>query len=225
MKNDGTPSMLKKAFLFLVTLLLLMVVSFFIGVYLGADNIKEQPSVPATVAPITPPADKRLAASDKPAAETRRLATTETRQLPVESTPKPVAPEAKPVAPEAKPVAPEAKPVPPEPNKTAPEVAHPAPAPQKPAPEAKKAVPANDHKQGGAYYVQVGAFKNLREAERTVEKLRKKGFDAYMIEPASADKTPMFKVRVGKYAKKPDADAVAEKLRKNEAVQAFVESR
>jgi len=211
MKNDGTPSMLKKAFLFLVTLLLLMVVSFFIGVYLGADNIKEQPSVPATVAPITPPADKRLAASDKPAAETRRLATTETRQLPVESTPKPVPPEA--------------KPVPPEPNKTAPEVAHPAPAPQKPAPEAKKAVPANDHKQGGAYYVQVGAFKNLREAERTVEKLRKKGFDAYMIEPASADKTPMFKVRVGKYAKKPDADAVAEKLRKNEAVQAFVESR
>lgn len=231
MKNDETPSMLKKAFLFLVTLLLLMVVSFFVGVYLGADNIREQPSVPASVEPITPPADKRLVAIDKPIPETRRLPSAETQQ-PAETTPEqkqaePAAPEsAKSAAPEGKPAVPEGKPAVPEGKKTAPE-AQAAPhktvsEPQKPAADAKKAAPG---KASGVYYVQVGAFKNLREAEHTVDKLRKKGFDAYMIEPGHADKTPMYKVRVGKYSNKPDADAAAEKLRKNEAVQAFVQSR
>lgn len=221
MKNDGTPSMLKKASLFLATLLLLMVVSFFVGVYLGADNIKEQPSVPSSVAPITPPADKRLATNDKPIPETRRLPTAETRRLDnaetrrlddVASKPEPKQPEPKPAAPGGKKTAPEAQAAP---QKSVSE-------PQKPAADAKKAAPG---KASGAYYVQVGAFKNLREAEHTVDKLRKKGFDAYMIEPGHADKSPMYKVRVGKYANKPDADAAAEKLRKNEAVQAFVQSR
>jgi len=210
--------MLKKASLFLATLLLLMVVSFFVGVYLGADNIREQPSVPSSVASITPPADKRLAASDKPVHETRRL--------PAESKPEPKPPEptaqeaAKQAAPESKQAAPESKPAAPGGKKTAPQKA--VSEPQKTATDTKKAAPG---KASGAYYVQVGAFNKLREAEHTVDKLRKKGFDAYMIEPGSADKTPMFKVRVGKYANRPDADAAAEKLRKNEAVQAFVQSR
>ncbi len=61
------------------------------------------------------------------------------------------------------------------------------------------------------YFVQAGAFAQTEEAEQQRAKLAMLGFEARLSEREQGGRT-MFRVRVGPYDKKDDADAVKEKL-------------
>ncbi len=58
------------------------------------------------------------------------------------------------------------------------------------------------------YRVQVGAYSKKANADAMLEKLKKAGFDTYMVQVDG-----LYKVQVGAYAKKSNADAMAAKLK------------
>ncbi len=74
-----------------------------------------------------------------------------------------------------------------------------APAPVAPKPEPSKTL----------YRVQTGAFSVRKNADALEAKLKKAGFDTYMVKVGN-----LFKVQVGAYSVKANADAMATKLKK-----------
>ena len=58
------------------------------------------------------------------------------------------------------------------------------------------------------YRVQVGAYSKKANADAMLEKIKKAGFDTYMVQVDG-----LYKVQVGAYSKKSNADAMAAKLR------------
>lgn len=172
---------------------------------------------PKAVSP--PPAAAKPAASETKAApkaaapdakSAPKAATTETKAEPKSSTtetkvePKSAA-EVKPES--AAPVA-ETKPEPkPEPKA--------APAEPKAAPVASSATaaapPASPAKAEG-FVVQLAAFADDKGANALANKLRKAGYAAY-VEPVETSRGTLWRVRVGGYGSRPDADAARVKLK------------
>lgn len=76
----------------------------------------------------------------------------------------------------------------------------------KPAEETKPATPAEPAKT--LYRVQTGAFSKKANATALAEKLKKTGFDTYIVQSGS-----LYKVQVGAYSVKANADAMAKKLK------------
>jgi DedD protein len=70
--------------------------------------------------------------------------------------------------------------------------------------------------------VQVGAFKNRRQAEDTRQHLAATGLEAYVASVAAQDGQPRFRVRVGTYRTREEAVVVAERLRVQRSLTAFV---
>ncbi len=70
--------------------------------------------------------------------------------------------------------------------------------------------------------VQVGAFRNRRQAEDTRQHLAATGLEAYVASVAAQDGQPRFRVRVGTYRTREEAAAVAERLRAQRSLTAFV---
>ncbi len=62
---------------------------------------------------------------------------------------------------------------------------------------------------GGAFALQVGAFKDRATAESMVGRLKGKGFAAYLVTPQEG----LFNVRVGPFATRPEAEKAQEQLR------------
>lgn len=71
------------------------------------------------------------------------------------------------------------------------------------------------------YTVQVGAFKNKSEAEKLLNTLKNKGYEAYMIVTKTEDKGLLYKVRVGELTKSKARDMV-KRIREKEKIPAFV---
>ena len=82
---------------------------------------------------------------------------------------------------------------------------------------AKRPVAAKSDAQPGGkvYTIQVAAFKskNEKDANRLVDKLKSKGYDAYRKISKIKDKGIWIRVRVGKYKSKAEASATLEKLK------------
>ncbi|HKX06402.1 MAG TPA: SPOR domain-containing protein [Methylomirabilota bacterium] len=117
------------------------------------------------------------------------------------------APSPAPVTPPAAVLAPAASPsLPPAPGKAA------APAAKAPTLPAAATSP---------WTVQVGAFKNRRQAEDTRQQLVSAGLEAYVASVAAQDGQPRFRVRVGTYRSREEAAAVAERIRAQRSVTAF----
>jgi cell division septation protein DedD len=92
----------------------------------------------------------------------------------------------------------------------------PAPAPAPAAPSSTSAAPA-----GPGYEIQVAALRLRGEADSIVARLTTKGYPAYVVAPAKGTPT-MFRVRVGKYKERHEADTVAAKLQKEEQFKPWV---
>jgi DedD protein len=103
--------------------------------------------------------------------------------------------------------------LPPPPGKGAPAAAQPAP----PVAAAAASVPA-----ASPWTVQVGAFKNRRQAEETRQQLAAAGLDAYVAGQAVQDGQPRFRVRVGTYRTREEAALAAERIRAQRSLTAFV---
>ena len=69
----------------------------------------------------------------------------------------------------------------------------------------------------GTWFVQIESFKSKDSADSLAAKLRAKGYAASIVEAK-----PSFKVRVGPYAQRSDADPVVEKMKKDGFSSTFV---
>ena len=172
----------------------------------GAEQLKpatarNEPPAPLTapaapVKPTTPATPVTPVRIDKPI-ETRKaeqMAKAEARPAPVQAPAKP----AKPVTDMAA-----ARPAP---------ATKPAPAP--PAPSAPAA-------STDGYAVQIAAMNVRGEADAMAKRLASKGYAAYVLAPAAG--TPMmFRVRIGKFPTRREADTMAAKLQKEEQFKPWV---
>ena len=130
-----------------------------------------------------------------------------------------------------KPAAPEHKAPPPAPaptaGKTSPAPAHAAPAAEKPAAAPKeppRAAPVNTASApppGDGFAVQIAALNVRSEADAIAKRLSSKGYAAYVLSPASG--TPaVYRVRVGKFPTRREAESIAAKLQKEEQFKPWV---
>lgn len=84
--------------------------------------------------------------------------------------------------------------------------------------KAKTIKPTNNN--SNFYTVQVGAFKRLKEADNLKSLLEKKGYNSY-IETADARRGKLYKVRVGKFNTRDQAEEVTEDIKKMKGLDAF----
>lgn len=68
--------------------------------------------------------------------------------------------------------------------------------------------------KAGKFSIQVGAFKQRRRGQELVRTLTAAGFPAYLVVPGNSDPNGPYKVRVGSYASRSDADKDIEALEK-----------
>jgi len=90
----------------------------------------------------------------------------------------------------------------------------------RPAGAAAAAAPAGrergDAVEAGSYTVQVAAVRSRTEADAIVRQLKTKGFDARVLAPGARDNPAVFRVRIGSFKDKRAADALAERLLRQE---------
>jgi cell division septation protein DedD len=94
---------------------------------------------------------------------------------------------------------------------------------QKPAPAAERA-PARtdtDPTSSGRYAVQLAALRERNEAEAIVRRLVAKGYQAYVLVPAPGA-PPVYRVQVGRFKSRSEADRTAARLRKEEQFTPWV---
>jgi len=100
------------------------------------------------------------------------------------------------------------------------ETAAPAPAPAS-KPAAAPPAGASAEPPGPGFSIQVAALQKREEADTIVKRLASKGYPAYVLAPATGTAS-IFRVRVGKYKDRREADTVAAKLQKEEQFKPWV---
>jgi cell division protein FtsN len=88
-----------------------------------------------------------------------------------------------------------------------------------PAPEKSKSPPLRK------YTVQVGAFRDIPEAESLQSQLTDKGYTAVVVASKTKKQETLYKVMVGKFSDREDAEKYSLKLRKTEGLKPFVTFR
>lgn len=205
-RNRKNQSEFQKVFLFLGVLFVLLVGSFFIGMYLGTDerghsSDGEGPRV------VT---DHVLADSGEASQEDEQVIDGEHEEpsYPASDTGSRSG----------------------RTEETAVALKNPSPVPDGDAGKAPSSGPVskkNTAKVGAerVYCVQVGAFREKAQAEALEGKLRKKGYSVYLVEEGAGNKGVFYRVRIGRYKNKKDAESLSLKIRKREGMQSFVAYR
>jgi cell division septation protein DedD len=68
-----------------------------------------------------------------------------------------------------------------------------------------------------AYTVQIAAVTRREEADAIVTRLKSRGYEAYVFVPAGAERRNVFRVRVGSFKDKREADALAQRLQREDS--------
>ena len=172
----------------------------------GSDPTKAAPPPPADdlsyfnrLEKPAAPAEHLKTASEKAASE-KAVSEKAAAEKPAAEKPAPVA---------AKP----AQPLPP-PQKAAPA---PAPAPA----DVAAAPPAAAEPAGSGFAVQIAALNVRSEADAIAKRLNSKGYAAYVLSPPTGTPT-VYRVRVGKFPTRREAETVASKLQKEEQFKPWV---
>jgi len=66
--------------------------------------------------------------------------------------------------------------------------------------------------RSSGYYIQIGAFKNRDSAYAMADGLKDQGFPAQVFDPTPTETNPLFKVRVGGYETRAQAEAELDKV-------------
>jgi len=196
----------------------------------SAANVAAETTPPPPVSTPAPPpeSDPTKAAAPAPTAEELSAFGKLEKQTPAAEPPKTaaVAPPAPASAPAAKPVKPAEKLVEkPVEKPAAKPVEKPADRPlatigAKPAPLQEPQAAASEP-DGQGFAVQIAALNIRSEAEAIAKRLTSKGYTAYVLTPASG--TPsVFRVRVGKFPTRREAESIAAKLQKEEQFKPWV---
>jgi cell division septation protein DedD len=99
--------------------------------------------------------------------------------------------------------------------------------PPAPAPPAKAAAPppaasaASAEPAGPGFAIQVAALRERTEAEAVVKRLTGKGYAAYVVAPAPGT-AAVYRVRVGKFKERREANSVAARLQKEEQFKPWI---
>lgn len=78
---------------------------------------------------------------------------------------------------------------------------------EKPAPPPPSPVPPRN-----LYYIQVGALTDRASAQALAQQFKNQGFSVVVLEPLSTDRVPYYRVRLGGFATRAEAEAVKDKL-------------
>jgi DedD protein len=97
----------------------------------------------------------------------------------------------------------------------------PAPAPKPARAAAPAADRATPEPAGAGYAVQIAALNVRDEAEAIAKRLSAKGYAAYVLTPGDGTPT-VFRVRVGKFPTRREAESIAAKLKKEEQFNPWV---
>ncbi len=158
----------------------------------------------------------RLEGSGQPAEELRTSA----------DAPAAAAPAAKPAASAAREhtPAPRTTPVPSAPAGSRSESASPPPAPAQVLKEAPPAPAAAGLAEppGQGFALQVTALREREEAESVARRLAAKGYTAYVIAPPSTGTPKYYRVRIGKFRTRREAEDIAAKLQKEEQIKPWI---
>jgi len=184
-------SELRNVFIFLGVLLILLVGSFFVGMYLGTET-PEQPAIIDASGEKRPLVETETSAEEEPGAALSG---------------QPSSPGG---AREPEPEIGEP------PHETDPGIGQPS---------GRDAATDKAAAEMPVYSVQVGAFRDSGKAAERVARLKKKGYEAYIVPPAPSDSKALTKVRIGHFSKREEADALSRKIRQREGIQAFVTYR
>lgn len=110
----------------------------------------------------------------------------------------------------------------PQENKTEQVIAEETKKPDKNVQKTPSVKPAEETTDASKCTVQVGAFKNSKDAEALKQRLENKGYKVYIKKSASTKNAKLYKVRVGRFTAREDADVLVQKLKKTEGLKAFV---
>ena len=216
--------------------LVMLGLTFTLGLLVGRQWARQ--GVSATLATPTEAARKAAPAprrsgiaaetmADRAPESTEKLTFYRTLTEPLDGPGAPAKQEVKPVAVRIPAVAP-APAAPPPPVAAAPAPAAPAPAPSLPTSKAPAPPPSLPPAQARAagpqppWTVQVGAYKNRRQADEARQQLAASGLDAYVVTLAAQDGAARYRVRVGTYRSRDEAVGAAERLRAQRSLTTFV---
>ena len=82
--------------------------------------------------------------------------------------------------------------------------------------------PANPPAPSTPYTIQVGAYKNRRQADESRQQLASAGLDAYVVALTAQEGVARYRVRVGTYRSREEAVSAAERLRAQRSLTTFV---
>jgi cell division septation protein DedD len=104
-----------------------------------------------------------------------------------------------------------------------------APPPSKtsaPAPPAPSAAPSVDaslaEPSGSGFVLQISALNERAPAELIAKRLSAKGYAAYVTAPAAGAPARMYRVRIGKFKTRREAEAIAAKVEKEEQIKPWI---
>lgn len=95
------------------------------------------------------------------------------------------------------------------------QIAEPSPA------QARQAEPAPPAAESG-WVAQIGAYSDRETADRMVETLKRSNFPAFVLPPTPGSPSAMFRVRVGPYKERREAEAIAGRLERELQFDPFV---
>ena len=192
--------------------LVIAVVIFLFGVQVGRGVLAQRglPGADEATAAAEPPLAPAAASqpsSDAPVTAGEKLSYAERL-----ASPEPAAERLKKSAPPADPPSPK------------PEAATPAPARAGASPEAARGEPqsvASTEPPGAGFAIQVAALQKRDEADVIAKRLAGKGYPAYVVTPTKGAPS-VYRVRVGKFKDRSEADTVAARLQKEEQFKPWV---
>ncbi|RMF19548.1 MAG: SPOR domain-containing protein [Candidatus Dadabacteria bacterium] len=192
-----------------VTVTTSILAAFALGVLVG-----RQQAAPPVVAEPAPTAKPSQEPDDRPESPTIEMIRPDGTPADPRALAEAEAPEPEPAAPAAQPPAPKE-----------PVAAAPAPKPA-PAAPARKSPEARDTAQAsGIYTVQIAAFRDRESAQRLSLQLEAKGYDAYVQRSNVDGKGIWYRVRVGAFDSKDDAQKLARRIQASEGRSAYVTIR
>ena len=107
----------------------------------------------------------------------------------------------------------------------APAVASPPKTVKPAAIESRPASPAAAPERAGDWAVQVGAFRDRAQAETVRKQMAASGFDAYLTAVEAGPGDVRYKVRLGSFRSREDAGRVADRVRSEQSLAAFVTAK
>lgn len=88
--------------------------------------------------------------------------------------------------------------------------------------EIHRAATATTEPTGAGFAVQVAAYRDRREADTLVKRLVSKGYPAFVMAPVNGAPAAMYRVRVGKYVERREAEAVSHRLETEEQFKPWI---